>query len=101
MLTNLDKVTLNKNPNSDNALSKKNCIDDELGRNTNLRLSQTPENFLKVSVGNDVFNLFKYEKMQITDTTFFKNPVTCGYLLQLGTIKRNDIKRINENYKVL
>ena len=30
------------------------------------------ENFHKVSVGNDVYNLTKYDKIQITDTTINK-----------------------------
>ena len=41
------------------------CID----KKTVLNFNQTLENFLKVSVGNDVYNLTKYEKIQITVIT--------------------------------
>ena len=42
---------------------------------------------LKVSVGNDTFNLTKYDKIQITGITFLKYPNTGGYLLQNYVIK--------------
>ena len=56
-LTNLDSVTVNKNPNSDNEFSNKKYIDDELDKNTFLRFNQTLQNYLEVSVGNDTYNL--------------------------------------------
>ena len=37
----------------------KKYIDDELHKNTVLKYNQTLQNYLKVSVGNDVCNLFK------------------------------------------
>ena len=52
-LTNLDSVTVNRNPNLDNELANKKYIDDELDKNTVLRINQTLQNYLKVSVGND------------------------------------------------
>ena len=52
-LTNLDSVTIIINPNLDNELSNKNCVDDAVEKITILRFNQTLENFLKVSVGND------------------------------------------------
>ena len=55
-----------------------------------LRFNQTLENDLKVSVGNDTYNLNKYDKIQITDTTIIKYPNTGGYLLQNWVIKWND-----------
>ena len=80
-LTNLDSVTVNRNPNLDNELANKKYIDDELDKNTVLRFNQTLENYLKVSVGNDTNNHTKYDKKQITDTTIIKYPNTGGYLL--------------------
>ena len=59
-LTNIDSITVNRNPTSDNELSNKKYIDDELDKNTILRFNQTLENYLKVSVGNDTYNLTKY-----------------------------------------
>ena len=89
-VTNLDSVTVNRNPSSDNELSNKKCIDDELDKNTILRFNQTLQNYLKVYVGNDVYNLTKYDKIQITDTTIIKYPNTEGYLLQNWVIKCNE-----------
>ena len=51
-------------------------------KNTIVRFNQTLDNYLKVSVGNDTFNLTKYDKIHITDTTIFKYSITGGYLLQ-------------------
>ena len=89
-LINLDSITVNRNPSSDNELANKKYIDDELDKNTVLRFNQTLSNYLKVSVGNDTYNLTKYDKIQITDTTIIKYPNTGGYLLQNWVIKRND-----------
>ena len=73
-LTNLDSITVNRNPNLDNELGNKKYIDDELDKNTVLRFNQTLENYLKVSVGNDTYNLTKYDKVQFTDTTEMRYP---------------------------
>ena len=81
-LTNLDSITINRNPNLDNELANKKDIDDELDKNTVLRLNQTLENYPEVSVGNGTYNLNKYDKIQITKTTIIKYPNTRGYLLQ-------------------
>ena len=89
-LTKLDSVTVNRNPSSDNEIVNKNYLDDELHKNTVLRFNQTLENCLKVSVGNDTYNLAKYDRIQITDTTTIKYPKTSGYLLQNWVIKCND-----------
>ena len=43
-----------------------------------------------MSVGNDTYNLIKFDKIQKTDTTNFKYPNIRGYLLQKWVIKRND-----------
>ena len=68
-------------------------------KNTILRLSQTQGNNLKKSVGNDVYNLTKYDKIQITDTTIIKLGKSGGYLLQNWNIKCND-KIIKEKYQI-
>ena len=65
-------------------------IDDKLDKNTILRFNQTLEICLKVSVGNDRYNLTKYNKIQITDTTIIKSPNNGGYLLQNWNMKCND-----------
>ena len=55
-----------------------------------LRFNQTLTNYLKVSIGNNTYNLTKYDKIQLTDTTVLKAGNTGGYLLQNWNIKCND-----------
>ena len=45
---------------------------------------------MKLSVGNDVYNLFKYDRIQTTDTTINEYPNTDGYFLQKWVLKCND-----------
>ena len=68
-LTNLDSIEVNRNPTSDNELSTKKYIDDELDKNTIVTFFQTLTIYIKVSVGNDVYHLTKYGKKYITDLT--------------------------------
>ena len=89
-LTNIDSIKVNRNPNSDNELVNKKYLDDELDKNTILRFNQTLSNYLKVSVGNDTYNLTRYDKIQLTDTTIIKYPNNGGYLLQNWNIRCND-----------
>ena len=101
-LTNLDSVTVNRNPNLDNELAKKKYIDDELDKNTVLRFNQTLQNYIKVSVGNDTYNLTKYDKIQITDTTEMRYPNIGSDLLEKWNIKcnnKNNQSRINDFIK--
>ena len=46
-LTNLDSITVNRNPNSDNELANERYIDDELDKNTILRFNQTQSKLSK------------------------------------------------------
>ena len=89
-ITNLDSVQVNRNPSSGNELANKKYIDDSIVEGTLLRFNKTLQNYLKVSVGNDVYNLTKYDKIQLTDTTVMKAGNTGGYLLQNWNIKCND-----------
>ena len=68
-LTILDSITINRDHSSDNEVANKKYIDDELDKNFILRFNKTLENYLKASVGNDTYNLIKYNKIQITDIT--------------------------------
>ena len=68
----------------------KNYLKDELDKNTIHRFNQTLENYLKNSVGNDTYNLTKYNKIQLTDTTIMKAGNTGGYLLPYWKILCND-----------
>ena len=80
-------MAVKKNPSSDNEVSNKKYIVDQLDKNTIVRFSQTQENYLKVSVGNDTYNLTKYDKIQITDTTEIKFLNIGSDLLQKWNIK--------------
>ena len=89
-LKNIDSITVNRNPTSVDEVSNKKYVDDSIGEGTILRFNQTLQNYLKVSVGNDTYNLNKYDKIQYTDTTIIKYPNTVDYLLQNWVIKCND-----------
>ena len=89
-ILNSNSITVNRNPNLDNYLSSKNYVVDSIGEYTIVRIIQTSQNYLKVSVGNDKYNLTKYDETQIIDTTINKNPNTGGDLLQNWILKCND-----------
>ena len=89
-LINLDCITVNRNPSSDNEVANKKVIDDELDKNTVLRFSQTLQNYLKVSIGNNVYNLTKYDKIQLVDITEIKYPNKGYTLLPRCRIKNNN-----------
>ena len=93
-LINIDSVTVNRDPILDNELSNKKYIDNELQKNTIVRFNQTLQNYLKVSVGDTIYNLTKYNKIQIIDTTEIKFPNIGTDLLQKWNIKCN-----NKNYQ--
>ena len=86
-LTNLDSIIINRNPISDNEVSNKKYIDDELDKNTILIFNQTLENYLKVSAGNDTYNLTKFVEIQLFDLTEIKYPNIDSYFLPKWNIK--------------
>ena len=55
-----------------------------------MKLNQTLENNLKVSVGNDMYSLTKYDKIQITDTKIIKAANNGSYFSQNWVLKSND-----------
>ena len=89
-LTNLDSIAVIRNATSDNEVSNKKFIDDELDKNTVLRYNQTLQNDLKVSVGNDTYKFTKYGKIKITNTTSIKDPNSGRRLLQKWNLKFTD-----------
>ena len=95
-LTNLDSITVNRDPNLDNELSNKKYVDNSIGECTLLRFNQTLENYFKVSVGNDTYNLTKYNKIQITDTTEMRYPNIGCDLLQKWNIKCNNKNNVSK-----
>ena len=81
-LTNIDSITINREPASNNEVPNKKVVIDSIEEGTILRFIQTFQNYLKISVGNDVYSLTKYNKTQIIDTTCTIYPNVGGYLLQ-------------------
>ena len=69
---------------------------------TLVRFNQTLQNYLKVSVGNDTYNLTKYDKISITDITEIKFPNSGNALLQKWKIycnNKNNQSRISDFIK--
>ena len=69
---------------------------------TLVRFNQTLNNYLKVSVGNDTYNLTKYNKISITDITEIKFPNSGTALLQKWKIycnNKNNQSRISDFIK--
>ena len=71
-------------------MSNRKHIDDELDKNTVVRFNRTLENYLKVSVGNDIYNFTKYIKIQLTDITSIRSGNGGGYLLPSWRLFCND-----------
>ena len=89
-LTNFDSVIVNRNPTSDNELSNKKYVDDQLDKNTIVRFNQTLQNYLKVSVGSDTYNLTEYDNLSITDVTEIISPSSGIDLLQKRKIDKKN-----------
>ena len=68
----MDSITVKRNPSSENELANKKYVDDSLGGGSMLKIIQTPDDYLKVSVGKDIYNLTNNEKKQIADKTLIK-----------------------------
>ena len=101
-LTNLDSITVNRDPNLDYELSNKKYVDDSIAEGTIVRFNQTLENYLKVSVGNDTYNLTKFNKIQILDTTEIKYPNIGSDLLQKWNItcnNKNNVSKVGDFIK--
>ena len=92
-LTNIDSISVNRDSTSDNEVTNKNYIDDELDKNTVLRFNQTLQNYLKVSVGNDTYNLTKYDKTQLIDVTENRSPN-----IEHDLLPRWRIKNLHNNF---
>ena len=86
-LTNIDSITINRNPTSDHEVTNKKYIVDELDKNAFLRFNQTLQNYPKVSVGNDTFNLTKYDKIQLIHLAEIRYPNNGDRLLPKWRIK--------------
>ena len=90
-LTNINSIRINNSPTDDNHVSNKKYIDNELDKNTLLRFNQTLQNYLKVSVGDDIYNLTKYNKIQLTDITPIRVGISGLFVLNNWRIVCNDV----------
>ena len=117
-LTNINSITLNNQAVNDNQVITKAYVDqfhqeNERSRrdvgldfydesSTLVRFNQTLQNYLKVSVGNDIYNLTKYNKISITDITEIKLLNSGDALLQKWKIycnNKNNQSRISDFIK--
>ena len=74
-LTNVNSITINNNPTDNNHVTNKKYIDDQLDKNTILRLNDdSNDRYLKVNINNTAYNLQIYNKILLTDTTIIKSP---------------------------
>ena len=90
-ITDINSITINNNPTDDNHVSNKKYIDNELDKNTLVRLNDNSnDKYLKVNINNLTYNLQTYNKILLTDTTKIKYPNNGGYLLADWRILRID-----------
>ena len=73
----------------------KKYVDDSIGEGTIVRFKKDLENYLKVSVGNNTYNLTENDKLQITHTTEIKFQNIGSDFLQKRIIKSNN--KINQS----
>ena len=82
-LTNINSITINNNPSDANHVSNKKYIDQELDKDTIVRLNDdSNDRYLQVHINNTAYNLQIYNKTQIIDTTKLIFPNTGTDLLQ-------------------
>ena len=73
-LTNINSISIKNDPTHNDHVSNKKYVDVELDKNSIVRFNQTLQRYLKVSVGNDTYNLTKYDEIQLTDVTEIRYP---------------------------
>ena len=78
-----DSITVDRNPLLDEEVSVGIHFDEVLDKNTIPRYNQTLQNYLKVSVGNNIYNLTKHNRKQLIDKTLIKRGKSGGYFLHL------------------
>ena len=82
-LTNINPITISNNPTDDNHVSNKKYIDDELDKNTIVRLNDNSyDRYFQNHINNTAYNLQIYNKTQIIDTTKLIFPNTGTDLLR-------------------
>ena len=77
-------------------MANKKYVDDSIEDDNILKFNRALQNCVKVSVGNNLYNLTKFYKVQISYKTIIKAPDNGGYLLQYWNIKCNGTKNSDE-----
>ena len=65
----MDKTTVKRTPTLEEEFSSKSYVDNSVVEGNFLKLNQTLQKCLKISIVNDVYNLTKHERIQIPDNT--------------------------------
>ena len=74
-LTKINSITINKNPTDYNHVSNKKYVDDQLDKDSIVRLNDdSNDRYLKVNINNTTYNMQIYNKLLLTDTTIIKFP---------------------------
>ena len=89
-ITNLENITINRNPFLDEEASNKKYVDDAINNITFLSFNQTLQNYLKVTVGHTEKNLTQNDRKQTMATTIIEAGNAGGHLLLLWRIDCND-----------
>ena len=90
-IANINSITINNSPTDNNNVTTKKYVDDQLDKDTIVRLNDNSnDKYLKVNINNTTYNLQIYNKVLLTDTTIMKHPNNSGYLLPNWRIFCND-----------
>ena len=89
-LPNLDSNTVNRNPQLNQKLANKEYVDVELNKNSMLKLNQTKQIYLEISVANDERKLRKNDRKEITDTAITETGNSGALILPLWKIECKD-----------
>ena len=89
-LTILDSFTFERNSNTDNEVSNKKYVADELNKTTFLRFNQSLQIYSKVIVGNIVLGAIIYNVLRTKDATIIKTGNAGSFLLPFWRKECND-----------
>ena len=102
-LTNINSITINTTPTDNNHVANKKYIDDQLDKNTIVRLNDNSnDRYLKVNFKITIYNLQIYNKIVLSDTTIIKFPNNGDSLLpnwRLSCNDRNNNGNINSFFR--
>ena len=90
-LTNINSITINNDPSDNNHVTNKRYVDNQLDKKTIVRLNDnTNDEYLQISVINNLYNLQIYNKINLVDATKIIFPKNGNDLLQNWRIITNN-----------